>query len=160
MSSSIICRLPSKVMFHRRSYSIEGRIPSKVVFHRMSSSSSELPPLPAGQPPLPVVQMPVAPVKQVHPPADPSPSSSSVPRVSLLNPPYLQSSQSLPPVSLQSSGPEIEVLWERPDSSVSAAAAPSTAATTAGSSTGRTSTAGASTERQQEERLQLVRQQE
>ena len=31
-------RLPSKVVFHRRSSSIEGLLPSKVVFHQRSSS--------------------------------------------------------------------------------------------------------------------------
>ena len=83
------------------------------------------PPLPVSQPPLPVVQVPVVTVGQVHPPADPSPSSP--PRPSLLNPPYMQA-QSLPPVS--SSGPDIEVLWERRTSSTPAAAA-------AGASTSR-----------------------
>ena len=38
MVSSIEGRLPSKVVFHRRSSSIKGRLPLKVVFHQRSSS--------------------------------------------------------------------------------------------------------------------------
>ena len=37
-SSSIKCRLPSKVIFRQRSSSVKGRFPSKVVFRQMSSS--------------------------------------------------------------------------------------------------------------------------
>ena len=90
------------------------------------------PPLPVSQPSLPVVQVPVVAVGQVHPPADPTPSSP--PRPSLLNPPYLQA-HSLPPVS--SSGPDIEVLWER--------RAPTDAAAAGASTSGREAAAGTPT---------------